>query len=149
MPIIHRLIDNRILLAAILGWVVAQGVKVLLGVVTERRFNFRWLVGSGGMPSSHSAGVSALATRVGIVEGLSSPIFAVTLVVALVIMFDAQGVRRATGQQAEALNKMLEDIYWKRPIAETRLIELIGHTPIEVFVGSAIGILLAIACVSA
>lgn len=149
MPIIHRLIDNRILLAAILGWVVAQGVKVLLGVVTERRFNFRWLVGSGGMPSSHSAGVSALATSVGIVEGLSSPIFAVTLVVALVIMFDAQGVRRATGQQAEALNKMLEDIYWKRPIAETRLIELIGHTPIEVFVGSAIGILLAIACVSA
>ena len=128
---------------------MAQGVKVLLGVVTERRFNFRWLVGSGGMPSSHSAGVSALATSVGIVEGLSSPIFAVTLVVALVIMFDAQGVRRATGQQAEALNKMLEDIYWKRPIAETRLIELIGHTPIEVFVGSAIGILLAIACVSA
>lgn len=141
--------DNRVLLATLVGWIVAQGLKVLLGVVTERRFDFRWFVGTGGMPSAHSAGVSSLATAVGLTKGWESPIFAVALIFALVTMFDAQGVRRAAGQQAEILNTMLGDIYWKRPIADGRLKELIGHTPIEVFVGGAIGVLVAIICVSA
>lgn len=144
---ISAIADNRVLLAALLGWIVGQGLKVLLGVATERRFNFRWFVGTGGMPSAHSAGVSALATAVGLTHGFGSPLFAVALIFALVTMFDAQGVRRAAGQQAEILNTVLGDIYWKRPIAGGRLKELIGHTPIEVFVGSAIGILLAIICV--
>ncbi|OGX37471.1 MAG: hypothetical protein A3C53_04485 [Omnitrophica WOR_2 bacterium RIFCSPHIGHO2_02_FULL_68_15] len=143
------MIENRVLLAALLGWVVAQGLKVLLGVITQKRFNFRWFIGTGGMPSAHSAGVSALATAVGMTNGFESPLFAVALIFALVTMFDAQGVRRAAGQQAEILNTVLGDIYWKRPIAGGRLKELIGHTPIEVYVGSAIGILLAIICVEA
>lgn len=145
----QRLLENHVLTAALLGWIVAQSLKVLLGVVTERRFNFRWFVGTGGMPSAHSAGVSALATAVGLTRGFDSPLFAIALIFALVTMFDAQGVRRAAGQQAELLNAILEDIYWKRPIAEGRLKELLGHTPIEVFVGAALGILLAIACVTA
>lgn len=145
--ILQQWLENRVLLAAVLGWVVAQGLKVLLGVVTERRFNFRWFVGTGGMPSAHSAGVSALATAIGMTKGFDSPLFAVALIFALVTMFDAQGVRRAAGQQAEILNDIVDDIYWKRPIAGGRLKELIGHTRIEVFVGSALGILLAIICV--
>lgn len=145
---IQPLVDNRVLLATMLGWIVAQGLKVLLGVIRQRRFDFRWFLDTGGMPSAHSAGVSALATAIGITQGVRSPLFAVALIFALVTMFDAQGVRRASGQQARILNAMLEDIYWKRPIAEARMREFLGHTPIEVFVGSAIGILLAIACVT-
>jgi acid phosphatase family membrane protein YuiD len=147
--ILHWMGGNRVLLATLLGWIIAQGLKVLLGVVRERRFDFRWFVGTGGMPSAHSAGVSALATAVGMTEGIEAPLFAVALIFALVTMFDAHGVRRAAGQQAGLLNAIIDDIYWKRPIADERLRELIGHTPIEVFVGSAIGILLAVACVTA
>ncbi|MBI4313208.1 MAG: divergent PAP2 family protein [Candidatus Omnitrophica bacterium] len=147
--LIQQLLNNRVLCATLLGWLVAQSLKVLLGVVREKRFNFRWFVGTGGMPSAHSAGVSSLATAIGMTQGFSSPLFAVSLIFALVTMFDAQGVRRAAGQQAKILNAIVEDIYWKRPIAETRLKGLLGHTPVEVFVGAAIGILLAIACVSA
>ena len=142
------MLENRVLVAACLGWIVAQSLKVLLGVVTERRFNFRWFVGTGGMPSAHSAGVSALATGIGLTQGVRSPLFAIALIFALVTMFDAQGVRRAAGQQAELLNTILNDIYWKRPIADAKLKELIGHTPVEVFVGGAIGVLLAIVCVT-
>ena len=144
----HHVVDNRALLAAVLGWIVAQGLKVLLGVARERRFNFRWLVGTGGMPSAHSAGVSALATAVGMTSGWDSPIFALALIFALVIMFDAQGVRRASGQQAEILNAIMDDVYWRRPIAGERLLRFLGHTPIEVLVGSAIGILLAMVCLA-
>lgn len=146
---VQQLVSNRVLLATFLGWIVAQGLKVTLGVVAQRRFDFRWFLGTGGMPSAHSAGVSALTTAVGMTQGFHSPLFAVALIFSLVTMFDAQGVRRAAGQQARLLNAVLDDLYWRRPIAEARLREFLGHTPVEVFVGSAIGILLAIACVTA
>ena len=126
------------------AWASAQCVKVLLGVIRERRFNFRWLIGTGGMPSSHAAGAVALATSCGMHLGFNSVAFALAAVFALVTMFDAQGVRRATGLQAEILNKILEDIYWKGKIESMRLVELIGHTPIQVFTGALIGCLLSI-----
>ena len=113
-------------------WVLAQMIKVILGVIKEKRFNFRWFIGTGGMPSSHAAGASALATSVGLEYGFNSPLFAVAAAFAMVTMFDAQGVRRATGYQATILNKMMDDIYWKGQIEEQRLKELVGHTPIEV-----------------
>ena len=133
-----------ILLTTILAWFIAQSIKVLIGVVREKRFNFKWFVGTGGMPSSHAAAVSAMATAVGFETGFTSPLFAIALVFAIVVLFDAQGVRRASGQQAEALNKILDDIYWKHKIHEDRLKELLGHTPIEVLTGTALGILLAV-----
>lgn len=145
--IFHHVVTNRPLLAAVLGWIVAQGFKVLGGVIRQRRFNFRWLIGTGGMPSAHSAGVSALTTAVGLTNGWDSPLFAVSLIFALVTMFDAQGVRRAAGQQARALNAILDDIYWKRSIAEGHVIQFLGHTPVEVFIGGALGILIGIFCV--
>lgn len=140
---VFAVFHNKVFIATLLGWVTAQSIKIVINSVKEKRFNFRWLVGTGGMPSAHSSGVMALATAVGIEQGLASTIFIVTLVFAVVIAFDAQGVRRATGQQAEILNKIMDDIYWRRKIQEDRLKELIGHTPFEVFVGSIIGIIIA------
>ncbi len=135
---------NYIFWASASSWIIAQTIKVVLGIFREKRFNFRWFVGTGGMPSSHAAGVSALATSIGITYGFDSAIFAITLTFTLIVLFDAQGVRLATGRQAEILNKMLEDIYWKKKLDEEQLKELIGHTPIEVFAGVALGILISL-----
>lgn len=140
--------QKKVFISAFLGWFVAQTIKIIINSVREKRFDFKWVVGTGGMPSAHSAGVMALATAVGIEEGFGSTIFIVILIVALVIAFDAQGVRRATGRQAEILNKILDDIYWRRKIQEDRLKELIGHTPFEVIVGSVVGIVIAILIMS-
>ena len=133
-----------VILIIFIAWLIAQSLKVLIGVFREKRFNFRWFVGTGGMPSSHAAMVSALATSVGLEMGFTSPSFAIAFVFAVVVLFDAQGVRRASGEQAEALNKILDDIYWKRGIMEERLRELLGHTPIEVLAGIAIGVFVAL-----
>jgi len=135
---------NNILMITLVAWIFAQCVKVVLGVIRERKFNFRWFIGTGGMPSSHAAGATALATTCGLKLGFDSPTFALATVFAMVTMFDAQGVRRETGQQAEILNKILEDIYWKGKVESTRLKELIGHTPIQVLIGSIIGLLIAL-----
>lgn len=140
---VFLILQNKVFIATLLGWVTAQSIKIAINSIKEKRFNFRWVIGTGGMPSAHSSGVMSLATAVGIQQGFDSAVFIVTLVFAVVIAFDAQGVRRATGQQAEILNKILDDIYWRRKIQEDRLKELIGHTPFEVFVGSLIGIVIA------
>jgi len=136
-----NIFKNNVLIVTAWAWVTAQLIKVILGVAREKKFNFRWFVGTGGMPSAHSAGVSALALSCGLTSGFDSVIFAVSLMFAIVTMFDAQGVRHATGKQAEILNKVMEDIYWQGKIQEGRLKELIGHTPLEVLVGCLIGIL--------
>ena len=141
---LREIFNNKILAITLTVWAIAQSFKVLMGVVRERRFNFRWFIGTGGMPSSHAAGASAMATTCGMVYGFDSAIFALAAVFALVTMFDAQGVRRATGQQAELLNQILDDIYWKGKLESDRLIELIGHTPIQVFTGAISGISFAI-----
>lgn len=137
-------VGHKILFITLSVWAIAQSIKVILGVIIERRFNFRWFIGTGGMPSSHAAGVTALATLCGLCVGFESVAFALATVFALVTMFDAQGVRRATGQQAEVLNKIIDDIYWRGNIEINRLKELIGHTPFQVFVGALVGFLLAI-----
>jgi len=139
-----ELFDNRILVITLTVWAIAQTIKVFLGVIRERRFNFKWFIGTGGMPSSHAAGATALATTCGLSKGFDSALFALAAVFALVTMFDAQGVRRSTGQQAEILNKILDDIHWKGKIESQRLVELIGHTPFQVFIGSIIGFILSI-----
>ena len=133
-----------ILLTTLMAWVIAQSLKVVLGVSREKRFDFRWFVGTGGMPSSHAAVVSALTTAVGLHTGFSSPSFYIALVFTIVVLFDAQGVRRSSGKQAEILNRILDDIYWKKKIQEERLRELVGHTPIEVFAGTILGIFVAL-----
>jgi len=138
------MINNKMLVITLLIWVIAQCIKVFLGVIRERRFNFRWFIGTGGMPSSHAAGVTALATVCGLEAGFNSIVFAITAVFALVTMFDAQGVRRSTGQQAEILNKIMDDLYWKGKTEPSRVKEFFGHTPIQVLIGAIIGCVLAL-----
>jgi len=135
---------NGIFGTAAVSWIIAQSIKVALGVYREKRFNFRWFVGTGGMPSSHAAGVTALASSVGITYGFDSVLFAITLTFTLIVLFDAQGVRLNAGKQAEILNKMLEDIYWKKKLDEQKLKEFLGHTPIEVLAGVALGIVVSL-----
>ena len=125
------------------SWIIAQTIKVILGIIRQRKFDFRWFVGTGGMPSSHVAGASCLATATGLGYGFDSIYFALAATFAIVVMFDAQGVRRATGRQARILNKITEDIYWQGRIEEKRLRELIGHTPVEVIAGFLLGIVIA------
>ena len=135
---------NYVFWTSAAAWLTAQTIKVALGVWRERRFNFRWFVGTGGMPSSHAAAVSSLATSIGISYGFDSALFAVAVVFTLIVMFDAQGVRHATGRQAVLLNKMLEDIYWKKKLDEAKVKEFLGHTPIEVFAGAFLGIVISL-----
>lgn len=141
--ILLELARNRILWITLFTWFIAQTIKVTVGVIREKKFNFRWFVGTGGMPSSHAASVSALCTLVGFSCGFDSPLFLIALTFAIIVVMDAQGVRRATGKQAEVLNRMLDDIYWKHRIQEDRLKELLGHAPIEVFAGIALGVISA------
>jgi acid phosphatase family membrane protein YuiD len=139
-----QIISNKIFMTMLLAWIVAQTIKVSIGIILQRKFDFRWFVGTGGMPSSHAAGAACLATTVGLEYGFNTVYFALAAAFAIVVMFDAQGVRRATGKQAYILNKMMEDIYFKGRIHEDRLRELIGHTPVEVIVGFLLGVIIAI-----
>lgn len=141
--ILTQIIKNKIFMTTLSAWIIAQAIKVTAGVIREKRFDFRWFVGTGGMPSSHATGASCLATTIGLTYGFSSAYFALAASFAIVVMFDAQGVRRASGRQAHILNKITEDIYWQGRIQEGRLRELIGHTPIEVIIGSLLGIIIA------
>ena len=140
----QAVVDNKVLIITLTVWAIAQGIKVFLGVIRERRFNFKWFIGTGGMPSSHAAGATALATSCGLQEGFHSVAFALSSVFALVTMFDAQGVRRSAGQQAAILNQIMDDMYFKGKIETGRLFELIGHTPLQVIVGSILGLCLAL-----
>ncbi len=144
MTFLTQLFQNRVLWTTLLAWVVAQSIKVAIAVRQKRRLDVRWFLGTGGMPSAHSAGVSALAMAVGFQLGFHTAAFAIALIFALVTMFDAQGVRRAAGKQAGVLNKMIDEIYAHGQVSQERLKELLGHTPVEVFVGSALGSLIAV-----
>jgi acid phosphatase family membrane protein YuiD len=138
------LLANDVLMSCVLAWFAAQFSKPLIHYMHSRRLNLRYFVSAGGMPSSHSAVVVAMATRVGIDTGLSSVSFALAAVVASVVMYDAAGVRRAVSLQARVLNRMLTEMIEAQRFNEDRLRELIGHTPFEVFVGALLGALSAV-----
>ncbi|MFB5067707.1 MAG: divergent PAP2 family protein [Candidatus Wallacebacter cryptica] len=133
------------MITAFTAWAIAQITKVITFAVKEKRINFRRLVGTGGMPSSHTTFVASLATGIGIKEGVNTSIFALAVVFALVVMYDAAGVRRAAGKQAQVLNRIVDDIY-KKDFHPERLKELLGHTPVEVLVGAGFGIAYAFYC---
>lgn len=132
--------DNHVLVAAFLAWFIAQVSKAILDFITQRKLILSRLVSSGGMPSSHSALVTGLATAAGRQYGVTSPVFAIAVVLASIVMYDAAGVRRAVSIQARILNQMIEEAFQGSPMAEKRLRELIGHTPVQVFVGGILGI---------
>jgi hypothetical protein len=137
--------SESVLVTSILSWFTAQVIKVFFSLIQNKRFDFRRLVGSGGMPSSHASFVTSLAAAVGLETGFGGIEFAICAVFALVVMYDAAGVRRAAGQQARILNKLMEK-WEKSDFSDTdkHLKELLGHTPKEVFVGALLGITIAV-----
>ena len=141
----NALFNNYILVVTGVAWVTAQVIKVFYYWVVDKEFNLIHLFEAGGMPSAHSATVSALTISTGLTIGWNSPYLAIALVLALIVMYDATGVRREAGRQALLLNKMVEEIYASDGEKIKKLKELIGHTPFEVIIGSAIGVIIAYA----
>jgi len=136
--------NNHVLLVALVACLVAQMAKALIEFVRHRKVNLRVLVETGGMPSAHSALVTALACGIGQTLGWSSPAFAVTSVFAIIVMYDAAGVRQAAGKQARVLNQIIDELFQEKPeFNEDRLKELLGHTPFQVIVGSMLGLMVS------
>ncbi len=135
---------NKVLLVSVVAWAVAQAMKTIVVLIRRKRLDFSYFV-NGGMPSSHSATVSALAASVGIVEGFGSSEFGITAILAMVVMYDAASVRRWVGRQSRVLNRITRELSSNRPLAnwEQDLREFVGHTPVEVIVGSLLGIFIA------
>jgi hypothetical protein len=136
------ILGNKILDVVFLAWFVAQFYKVIHSIILEKRINISRLWETGGMPSSHTATVSSLTTAVGITYGLQSPIFAVSIVFAIVVMSDAAGIRRAAGKHAGILNRLHDSLknLLENKFHQEELKELLGHTPIEVLVGAILGV---------
>ena len=137
--------ESSVIVTALIGWFTAQLLKVIFVCINHKKIDFKRFIGSGGMPSSHSSTVTSLSCAIGLTEGFNSSIFAVSFILALVVMYDAAGVRRAAGQQAKILNKIVED-WGKASFADTekKLKELLGHTSFEVLVGALLGITIAV-----
>lgn len=125
--------------AVFASWFVAQLIKVFRARFTEKRYNLRWMIKTGGMPSAHSATVSSLAAVTGLYFGFKTMPFLIVLIFTIITMFDAAGVRRNVGRQAIILNKMLDELQEKGQVQEQRVKELLGHTPVEVFAGAFLG----------
>lgn len=146
MKQIELLLENHILISAICGWLVAQILKTIIHLYFTKSFVAERLVGSGGMPSSHSATVCALSTATAITRGIGSTEFAIACILAIIVMYDAMGVRRETGIQAKIINEMMElfNNMNQEISTEDKLKEFVGHTPLQVLVGAILGIIIAL-----
>lgn len=140
MTELQKVINNKYLYIPLIVWFCIQSFKVIYDLVTTKKFNFKRILGAGGMPSSHTAVVTTLATMLGKNEGFDTPIFAMAVIFSLVVMYDAAGVRRAAGKQARLLNKIVETPGLTGVQVQEKLLEALGHTPLQVFVGATIGI---------
>ncbi|MFC1897604.1 divergent PAP2 family protein [Chloroflexota bacterium] len=141
----YEIITNKVWIIPVCSWAIAQLLKVLIILIRDKQLDLRYLAVSGGMPSSHSAIVSALATVLAIVEGGGSVVFGISVIFALVVMYDAAGVRQSVGQQSIVLNRILRDLRTHRPMTEwgRDLREFMGHTSYQVIAGSLLGIAVA------
>lgn len=142
MDWITELLLNEVLVNGLIAWILAQTIKALLYAAINKKFEFSRLFGAGGMPSGHSATVSAMAVTSAVTFGFSSFQFAITTIFGLIVMHDAMGVRLETGKQAKAINELMEFIHamGNEITSKEKLKELIGHTPSQVFFGSALGL---------
>ena len=136
--------SNKYIYVPILLWFCVQTFKVLHDLVIQKKFNFKRIMGAGGMPSSHTAIVVSLETLIGKYEGVDTAIFALSLIFSFVVMYDAAGVRRAAGKQAKLLNKIVETPGLSSVQVQEKLVEVLGHTPIQVIVGAIIGVIVGI-----
>lgn len=145
MDYLAKITSNPIINATFIAWFIAQFLKVIIVLITDKKIDFSRFVGAGGMPSSHSSTVCALSVCVARMHGVASTEFAICFVFSLVVMYDATGVRRAAGQQAAILNKMITNWHTEDDdFLEIKLKELLGHTPVQVIFGSVIGIIVGL-----
>lgn len=145
MHSIAGLIHNHVLYASLIGWFLAQALKIPIYYMVEKKWDWHRFHGSGGMPSSHTAMVVGGTIMVGALNGFDTALFAVAAVFSSVVMYDAAGVRRETGRQAEVINQILQDVLINgKPISDVELKELVGHKPIEVLGGALLGIAIAV-----
>lgn len=140
----YEALHNVSIWSAFWAWFGAQLTKMAMSFRNTRRIDFRYLVSTGGMPSAHSSLAAGLATSVGVEAGFGSPFFALALVFASIVMFDAQTVRRAAGHQARLLNQIVDELFEHHHLSEQKLAEFLGHTRLEVFMGLLMGILIAL-----
>ena len=136
---VWNLFQNKYIVIPILVWFCIQLYKLIYDLATTKKFNFKRILGAGGMPSSHSAVVMTIAMMIGKNQGFDSALFALSTIFAFVVMYDAAGVRRAAGKQAALLNKIVETPGLSGMEVQERLVEVLGHTPVQVFVGAIIG----------
>jgi acid phosphatase family membrane protein YuiD len=137
------ILSNHILIPALIAWSLAQTIKVPLEYLSTRRWNWALLFSVGGMPSSHSALVASTAHAIGLHLGFDSPLFALALVIAVVVTYDATGIRRQAGFHAEIINTMINDLASGHPLKGEELREILGHTPLQVLAGALLGITIA------
>jgi len=138
-----KVVTHKIFYITFSTWIIAQTLKVIIFLFYRKKFDFRLFVGTGGMPSSHTATVTALTTAIGLYSGWDSAVFMCALCYCIVVISDAVGVRRAAGRQAKILNQMMDDAGNKRP-PSGKLKELLGHTPMEAFAGVFMGIIIPV-----
>jgi len=136
----NEVLQNPALVYGLICWGMAQVLKVATSSAREHRLNWRMLFSAGGMPSSHTAIISSITVGIAIREGIDSPLFALAVGIAGVVMYDAAGVRRAAGHQAAVLNQIVDELFQGHPISEERLRELLGHTPLQVLAGAILGV---------
>jgi acid phosphatase family membrane protein YuiD len=141
----HDLISNVTVVVALASWLAAQFIKLITFAIRERKFDYGFLFRLGGMPSSHTASAAACATSVGLRAGFGSALFALSLGLVVLIMIDAQSVRRAAGAQARLLNQIAEEFYRHHKFSPEKLVEFLGHTRMEVLPGAVLGVVVALA----
>ena len=143
MTYIQELLNNKIIFVSIIAWAVAQIIKIILDLAATGKVDWELMFSSGGMPSSHSSFVCSLATSMGLYEGFNYSLFAITFVLAIVVMYDAAGVRRQAGSHAVIINRLMDSLNIK---IDEKLKELLGHTPVQVGAGAILGIAIAYIC---
>ena len=139
---LYEILTNKVLIIPICSWAIAQLLKMVIVLIQKKQLDLRYLVISGGMPSAHSAVVSALATSVALTQGLGSAAFGISVMLALIVMYDAAGIRQSVGKQSVVLNRIIQELRLRRPMIELErdLREFIGHTSFQVIVGGLLGV---------
>ena len=143
MSVFSQIVENKALMIPVVAWIIAQILKTIIQSLRDRHFNIRYMVSAGGMPSAHTALVSSLATTIGILFGVSSGLFAISAILAFVVMYDATGVRQAVDKQSAVLNHLMYNFPKTKHEFEYILRQLVGHTRLQVAMGAILGILLA------
>jgi len=138
-----NILQNHVLLTGLAGWILAQALKIPIDVLQSRHWNWALFLAAGGMPSSHSALVTSTALAVGLYYGFDNPVFGVATAMAMIVVYDATGIRRQAGMQAQKINVLVEELLKGHPISEEHLREVLGHTPLEALGGVLLGLAVA------